>query len=268
MKTIRSHNWWVSLLGLVAIASGCGGSSTSDPGGTQCSYGGETYDVGERVDDFCSSCVCDSLGNMNCTSTGCSVTCTYDGHTYSPGAEFPSSDGCNQCTCGVDGAVQCTDEACATCSHGGKIYQPGQSFPAGDGCNDCTCQDDGLTVCTQLACASTCTYAGKVYKEGETFPALDGCNKCTCSSGLASCTEINCPCDPGQEWYRDYVSKSPKECATISYACPENTTAFSNACGCGCEQDPSCPQWFDCMPPAGCNVPQIKKQCPYSGIAY
>jgi hypothetical protein len=164
--------------------------------------------------------------------------------------------------------VACTKKACVTCTHNGKTYQPGESFPAGDGCNDCTCQDNGLVACTLAYCAGTCTYAGKEYKEGETFPALDGCNKCTCQNGGASCTEINCPCDPAKEWYRDYVGKSPKECAVISYSCPDNTTAFNNACGCGCEQDPSCPEWFDCMPPSPCDVNQIKKQCPYSGIAY
>lgn len=268
MQTIRSRVLSVVLLALGVVTVACGGSSTSDSGGTTCSYAGTSYDVGDQVDDSCNTCVCSSSGQMECTQKACSVTCTHDGQTYSPGTTFPSADGCNECTCGADGQVACTKKACVTCTHNGKTYQPGESFPAGDGCNDCTCQDNGLVACTLAYCAGTCTYAGKEYKEGETFPALDGCNKCTCVSGSASCTEINCPCDPAKEWYRDYVGKSPKECAVISYSCPDNTTAFNNACGCGCEQDPSCPEWFDCMPPSPCDVNQIKKQCPYSGIAY
>ena len=34
----------------------------------------------------------------------------------------------------------------------------------------------------------------------------------------------------------------------IYFVCPENTSYFSNACGCGCEQSQSCPQWINCMP--------------------
>jgi len=50
------------------------------------------------------------------------------------------------------------------------------------------------------------------------------------------------------ETNRRYVGKSPEECAAIRFRCEANTTAFSNECGCGCEQDPSCPAWVDCMP--------------------
>lgn len=44
------------------------------------------------------------------------VTCSYDGATYSPGASFPSSDGCNTCSCGPTGSVGCTKRACAACN--------------------------------------------------------------------------------------------------------------------------------------------------------
>lgn len=42
------------------------------------------------------------------------TTCAYDDQTYTPGQSFPSTDGCNTCTCGTNGSVGCTKRAC-TC---------------------------------------------------------------------------------------------------------------------------------------------------------
>jgi hypothetical protein len=39
------------------------------------------------------------------------VTCRYDGATYNQGASFPSTDGCNTCSCTASG-VACTERAC------------------------------------------------------------------------------------------------------------------------------------------------------------
>lgn len=41
-----------------------------------------------------------------------SSTCAYDGQTYQSGQSFPSTDGCNTCTCGSSGSVGCTKKAC------------------------------------------------------------------------------------------------------------------------------------------------------------
>ena len=265
---IRTSLWMALVCGL-AIA--CGGSTAGDGGGLQmCVHDGKTYAIGETYDVDCNTCQCTTEG-FACTAMACAQPgCVHDGQTYSFGESFPAGDGCNSCTCNTDGSVGCTLMDCTTgCFHNGQVYQPGQSFPAGDGCNTCVCAPDGTVSCTEADCAKICTYGGKEYGPGEDFPALDGCNKCEClGDGSVSCTEINCPCDPAKEWWRDYVAEDPQTCAVIDYACPENTVAFSNACGCGCEQDASCPQYFDCMPPAGCNVPDLKKKCPYSGIAY
>ena len=45
--------------------------------------------------------------------TSTSSTCAYDGDTYTQGQSFPSTDGCNTCTCGAGGSVGCTKMACA-----------------------------------------------------------------------------------------------------------------------------------------------------------
>jgi hypothetical protein len=79
---------------------------------------------------------------------------------------------------------------------------------------------------------------------------------------------MECSCDPAAEWYRKYESTDASQCALIDYSCPENTIHFSNDCGCGCEQDGSCPRWFDCMDGSACEPAAIQQTCPYSGIAY
>jgi hypothetical protein len=73
-------------------------------------------------------------------------------------------------------------------------------------------------------------------------------------------------CDPSKEFNRHYVGSSPEECSLVDYACPENTTMFGNACGCGCQQDASCPQVVDCMPGPGTSNPLCSdsRQCPYT----
>jgi len=276
--------------------------------GTTCLVGDKTYAPGDTfpASDGCNSCTCQDDGTAACTLLGCITGCVHEGQTYDVGAVFPAGDGCNQCNCGADGSVacghafcgciyegkqyqvgdnfpdpsgcancictsdgsvMCEGPGCPACVYEGQTYPDGDSWPAGDGCNTCQCEQ-GMILCTELACL-TCTYAGTTYQPGDSFPALDGCNTCTCGAdGAVGCTKIACACDPSKEWWRHYVATDPATCMVIDYGCPPNTVAFSNGCGCGCEQDASCPEWFDCMPPASCDVPKIMEQCPYSGIAF
>ncbi len=44
-----------------------------------------------------------------------SATCTYARASYDYGDEWAAIDGCNRCRCGVDGAVECSANAC-TCN--------------------------------------------------------------------------------------------------------------------------------------------------------
>jgi len=208
---------------------------------------------------------CGQLAN----GSDCLDTCEYEGAIYVAGESFEATDDCNTCTC-TSGGVACTAMACiATCDYAGQTHFAGDSFDAGDDCNTCSCLEDGQVICTQMACPeNTCLYAGVDYQQGETFAALDGCNTCSCTEDGIACTDQACTCDPDDEWYRNYVSVDPAECALIDYVCAENTTAFTNECGCGCEQSYECPQWFNCMPPAECDPQQIAEDCPYSDIAY
>ena len=87
------------------------------------------------------------------------------------------------------------------------------------------------------------------------------------------CSQIWCAktldagaCNPSAEYFRHYVSSSATQCQVIDYACPANTTMFGNACGCGCQQETSCPQYVDCMPGPTTADPLCSDtaRCPYS----
>lgn len=252
MQTARS-----CLLAIFALAvSACGGSTSEDPGtGGGAGTGGAPGSGG--------------VSGGGSGGGGIEDFCYYEGKQYYPSAIWTSSDGCNTCMCSEwGGIVSCSKQACpVTCEHNGKTYQVGDSFPAGDGCNSCTCEAGGEVSCTLVFCAPTCVYAGKEYVVGDTFTALDGCNKCTCTDQGVSCTELACACDPAKEWWRNYIGKSAAECTTIKYTCTGYTTPFANACGCGCEQDSSCPPTISCMPPAP-SCDELKAKCPFSGVEY
>ncbi len=48
-------------------------------------------------------------------SASAAPVCSYGGATYNPGDSFPSTDGCNTCSCGTTGSVGCTKKACLAC---------------------------------------------------------------------------------------------------------------------------------------------------------
>jgi hypothetical protein len=196
-----------------------------------CAYGGRTYAFGSTfpATDGCNSCSCHD-GNVACTEKACSMGCLVDGVIYEAGKEipmsskgvacycgmlgevicqksctygnglyrsgqsFPSSDGCNSCTCS-DGEVSCTAAACVTCMHNGKLHRPGETFPDADGCNSCTCGMDGLVACTARACepTSTCQLGSASFANGSSVTCEDGCNVCLCAEGTWSSTDAACP---------------------------------------------------------------------------
>jgi hypothetical protein len=145
----------------------------------------------------------------------------------------------------------------------------------------CMSTPDQMAACDQGKCVapsgSDCVYEGAVYTQGEMFEARDNCNKCACSMDKDSnvvvlCTDFaDCKCNPGTEPYRDYVASDPMKCQLLDYVCPEYTTAFTNDCGCGCEQGTECPDVFDCTPDpmtgkAACDATAMVR-CPFSTIA-
>ncbi len=73
-------------------------------------------------------------------------------------------------------------------------------------------------------------------------------------------------CDPRTEYYRDYFATSASMCMSVRFTCPTGTYSFGNACGCGCEQSPSCPEYVDCMPGSGpvSSLCSSSSSCPYT----
>ncbi|AGP35915.1 hypothetical protein BE04_14910 [Sorangium cellulosum] len=259
---------------------GCNGCTCNDDGSVYCSamscdesctWKGDAFPSGASfpAGDGCNTCECLKDGTVSCTLAQCEGACTYDGLPYAPGDSFAALDGCNTCTCDPAGSgdVGCTEISCDGCERDGRTYAVGALVPSGDSCNSCTCSADGSIVCTDAACPEGCTYGGVEYAPGDSFSSLDDCNTCTCArGGGVSCTERYCGCDPSREWWRQYVSTSPEECAAIDFACTGSLTYVSNECGCGCEQDPSCPPSFDCKAPEACDLDEIQQRCPYSTI--
>ncbi len=99
-------------------------------------------------------------------------------------------------------------------------------------------------------------------------PACVGPVVCEAGSCGKKCTGVP-TCDPDKEWYRNYIGTSTEICTRILFHCPPNTKYFGNACGCGCEQDASCPKWINCMPPMHTqSCAELQEKCPYSEVAY
>lgn len=94
-----------------------------------------------------------------------------------------------------------------------------------------------LNIVSAAPVVTTCSYGGKTFDEGASFPSTDRCNTCSCGpNGSVACTKRACVCNPESEPYRNYVG-TPATCPTIRYTCATGWHAFSNPCGCGCEQD-------------------------------
>jgi hypothetical protein len=139
---------------------------------------------------------------------------------------------------------------------------------------------EGATCHAVTACCSTiwCASIGQC----DAFPVCDPGDQViegdcppdgSCYTRTLCGTTINCrdvECDPDTEYNRQYVAMDPGTCALIDYSCPEYTTHFANDCGCGCEQDASCPRYFNCQPGPDpqpeCSEERIAR-CPFSPIA-
>jgi hypothetical protein len=183
-----------------------------------------------------------SSGGAGSGGHGGTIDCSLAGCAPPPMCKTGCTEVCGCCSC-ADGMVQ-----------GNLVCNGGCWVESGDGGSE------------------GCSYRGRVYPVGATFREGDGCNTCGCSAGLVvGCTKKACLCDPVAEAHqRQYIGMSPAACTLIDFACTGNTTMFGNMCGCGCEQDPSCPDWFNCQPSPDappCDMAEMKRRCPYSGFA-
>lgn len=242
--SMTRRNWYCqitstcALLGLALVVA-CGGTVRVEPGAAGAGAPGA-----------------ESGGSGGVTAPSSAAGSANSGHAgSSPGGAGSSMSGAGEAgTAGDAGAP-------GTCVFEGVEYAIGQRFACD--CNTCWCEADGSVSGTDVGCGD-CYYAGQGYFIGEKFPDRDGCNQCECAdTGLVSCTEAYCGCHPSRESYRDYVATS---CELIDYECPSNTVAFSNECGCGCEQGARCPEQVQCFPGDDACEPW-RELCPYSELS-
>ena len=90
--------------------------------------------------------------------------CVYAGKQYAQGDTFPSTDGCNTCSCGADGQVACTLRACLD---GGFDAGSGPALSWYRTCGAPVCgpQFDGPTgqpLCTTETVGAPCTQKDKL----------------------------------------------------------------------------------------------------------
>jgi hypothetical protein len=256
--------------------------------------------------DGCNICTCWGNGTFICTKKACPKECPpplrYDPKTcMSTGDAYAQDPTTGQC---------CAYSSSCQAPPGWKVYDtPGCGVPQmcsagtadcdGDASNGCetklsadpnNCGACGLVcmspagvmaacndgVCTYPGSSSgSCLYAGVNHTVGDSFPSRDGCNTCGCvvnpdGTTDIACTERACMCNPDDEPYRQYAATSPDGCKTIDFACPSDTTMFSNECGCGCEQSVECPNEFDCSAAGmagmlSCDA-ALMERCPYSEV--
>lgn len=94
------------MLAGVALAVACGSVSSSQDGG-----GGAGGSSGGRGGTAGTNGGAGTTGAAGTAGTG-GVACVVGGVSHPGGTTFPSADGCNSCTCTLDGQIACTERAC------------------------------------------------------------------------------------------------------------------------------------------------------------
>lgn len=148
--------------------------------------------------------------------------CNYDGQHYNSGDNFPSSDGCNTCSCGPTGSVACTKRACiATCDYAGVTHNVGDTFPSDDGCNTCSCTSGGNVACTERACAPNWNKK-YMYTPSQCqlvrFVCAPGSNYFSDTRGCGCEQPSDCP-----EWIN---CQPPTDCSAERARCPLSQIAW------------------------------------------
>jgi hypothetical protein len=127
-----------------------------------CSKEGNDYFV-SCTELFCGDSSTDDLPD-NITDTNPSLPrndfCKAGIYNAEIGSSYPSTDGCNRCTCNEFGFA-CTEMACGNqpepqgCKAGVVVIPEGKKILDSDACNTCTCQKYNgryALACTEMAC--------------------------------------------------------------------------------------------------------------------
>ncbi|HIA03398.1 MAG TPA: hypothetical protein EYN66_16065 [Myxococcales bacterium] len=162
------------------------------PEKTGCVYKGQSYAIGDNVEDDCNTCACSAGGEVVCTTLACAPTCEWNGETLQNGQQVEDEENCGYCIC-MNGQMACTDSLCPpTCEWNGETLQDGQKVEDEGGCGYCICMN-GQMACTDSLCPPVkCEMDGISYELGAQVGL--GCNTCVCTeSGQFTCTQLGCP---------------------------------------------------------------------------
>lgn len=125
---------------------GAGGAANdAGAGPVTCPNAGQAISPGTTVSatDGCNTCVCTTSGLLACTKKACppvstdagppafdmpANACVYAGKTVASGSSFPSTDGCNTCSCAA-GRVACTLKACPPPAPAPDAGRPNDASP-------------------------------------------------------------------------------------------------------------------------------------------
>jgi hypothetical protein len=215
-----------------------GGIIPLDAGLDVCFYNGVTYAVGAAFGstDGCNTCQCTSNG-IACTTMGCQNGgagaaggaaiggCIYGGVSYANGSSFKSTDGCNSCTCSING-VACTTMACAA-----------------GGASSTGCDCSGLAAGDQMICpdGSSPSISCNRFTDGSCGWLSSGCPTSgaggsggiaggagTGATGAVGCGPVNLPnitCSNYQ------IVHDPNTGCASGYVCPQQDAGVCTCSG-------------------------------------
>jgi hypothetical protein len=202
----------------------------------------------------CFNCSCDMTGHWDCPD----ITCEPCVEGEMTGTE------CMECVCNERGTWSCTGFFDGMCG-GPEECVPGETYPAGDGCNTCTCSMDGVLMCTMKFCGGMCAYGTVDCNadpsdgcETDTLTSVQNCGGCgvgcTAPVGqMAVCDEGVCVpgglvCEVGRadcdgdvdNGCETDISSSPDNCGACGLVCMAavGDTAVCNVGQCGLRGDP------------------------------
>jgi hypothetical protein len=149
---------------------------------------------------------------------------------------------------GFGGSVICCTAA-PTCGVNEQEISGPAACPPGAMCHAVS------VCCSTIWCATevgqcdaypTCD-EGDTTLEGPCPPDTSCYTRSLCGSTVWCIDE----CNPETEYNRNYTSEAPEQCrGQVGALCPTGLAYFENDCGCGCEQDATCPEAFYCQPTA------------------
>ncbi len=148
---------------------------------------------------------------------GGSRVCVVDGVRHHPGDSFPSSDGCNTCSCGPDGSVACTERGCVDeCQTDADCPVP-----------PCACLDENADGICENACPvpvcrdGVCGLANPdALQLGEVCGGFRAPPVQECDSGLFCQHQAGALCG---------AADAPGECVLVPDVCAD---IFDPVCGC------------------------------------